>query len=525
MPAKQGTRGDWDVLVIGSGIGGLTAGAYLAGQGARVLVCEQARKPGGCFNSFTRKGYTFDGGIQGCEDIGLLLPILRQLGLDKRIELRRSRPAFAMPGFFRRLETLSDMEQIYEHLKKVFPHEAGALERIGREALALCRVMECMATAPNLLFKPWREVMAEAPGWVRSQGASLKGLPTFSRLMSRPVEEYLGTFVRDPDLIRFLAVGYRGNPAAFSLSFLYSMMDYYYPAHGGVQALPDLLARCITESGGEVRCGCLVEKILVEKGRAAGGVTRDGETFRAPFVINNGDARRTFAGMLPGEEVPEAFRRRLDRSRVSESVFSVYLGVDIPPGEIATRGCAHLFLMPTYRTRDLNEMHWNPDFFRDALLMVMVPTLQDPALAPGGKSVVILQCAASEKSLDRWGTRGGKRTEKYRALKKEVARQLIANAETVLPGLSERIELQIESTPLTLQRYTLNSEGAAVGWTYHPRETFRGGLKGVFGRSNTPVKNLYQVGHWTLSPGGAPAALLSAKLVSSVIAKRLRWGL
>jgi len=47
----------------------------------------------------------------------------------------------------------------------------------------------------------------------------------------------------------------------------------------------------------------------------------------------------------------------------------------------------------------------------------------------------------------------------------------------------------------------------------------------VFGRSNTPVKNLYQVGHWTLSPGGAPAALLSAKLVSSVIAKRLRWGL
>jgi len=524
MRAGTGRRGGWDVLIIGAGIGGLTAGAHLAGQGARVLVCEQARKPGGCFNSFTRNGYTFDGGIQGCEDMGLLLPILRQLGLDRCVELRRSRPAFVMPGFFRRLETLADLEGIYEHLKQVFPREARALERIRREALALSRVLEALAAAPNPLFTPWREAMAQAPGWARDHGASLRGLPLFSRLMRRPVEEYLGTFVRDPDLVRFLAVGYRGNPAAFSLSFLCSMMDYRYPARGGVRAVPDALAGGIAACGGEVRCGCRVEKILVEKGRAVGVATRSGEEFRAPFVINNGDARRTFDGMLPADAVPDTYRRRLARSRVSESVFSVYLGVDIPPGEIRTRGCAHLFLMPTYRTRDLSEMHWNPDFFRDALLMIMVPTLLDPALAPRGKSVVILQCAASPRFQNQWGTRGGRRTKTYRALKKAVARTLIANAETVLPGLSERIELQIESTPWTLQRYTLNSEGAAVGWTYHPRETFRGGLKGVFGRSNTPLENLYQVGHWTVSPGGAPAALLSARLVSGTIARRLRRG-
>jgi phytoene dehydrogenase-like protein len=97
---------------------------------------------------------------------------------------------------------------------------------------------------------------------------------------------------------------------------------------------------------------------------------------------------------------------------------------------------------------------------------------------------------------------------------------LIRNAEQLIPGLSKRIEVQIESTPFTLHRYTLNSAGASVGWTAHPRETFRGGLKGLFGTSNTPIRNLYQVGHWTMSPGGAPAGLMTGKIVSTVLRHR-----
>ena len=87
----------FDVVIIGSGIGGLTAGAYLAKGGAKVLVCEQGRQPGGYFTSFHRKGYTFDGGIQGCEDTGILLPMLRELDLLDRIELRYSKLAYGFP--------------------------------------------------------------------------------------------------------------------------------------------------------------------------------------------------------------------------------------------------------------------------------------------------------------------------------------------------------------------------------------------------------------------------------------------
>jgi phytoene dehydrogenase-like protein len=302
------------------------------------------------------------------------------------------------------------------------------------------------------------------------------------------------------------------------------MMDYYYPAKGGVQAIPDLLSQCIIKNHGEVRCQTLVERIIVEHGAAAGVMLKGGEMIRAPFVINNGDLRRTFSEMLPQESVPDAYGRQLHNSRVSESVFSVYLGVDMAPEHIPTQGCPHILMMPEYTAIDHNEITSHPDFYRYALIMISLPSLHDRTLAPKGKSVVILQTPASIDSLDRWGTRDGVRTRQYRAHKKRIARQVIANVEKLIPNLSERIEVQIESTPFTLRDYTLNSSGAAVGWTYHPRQTFRGGLKGLLGSSNTPVKNLYQVGHWTMSPGGAPAGFITGKIVSSTILRRLRWG-
>ncbi len=522
MEGKGSQRNDCEVVIVGSGIGGLTAGAYLAKYGIRVVICEQHRRPGGYFTSFKRKGYTIDPGIQGCEDSGLLLPMFRQLDLTHRIEMRPSRVAFVLPDLFCRLEHYSDLGCYYDHFKDVFPQETQALDRVKKEALELCRVMDAFMHFPNAMFVPVKEMLSEMPGWLMKHGLSMKGLIRFSRLLNTPIEDYLGTFIKDKRLIRLLSVGYRGNPAAFSMTFLYSMMDYYYPARGGVQAIPDLLARVITENGGEIRCKTLVERIIVENGRAVGVELKGGEVIRSRFVINNGDLRRTFSGVVPREAVPEEYRRRVcEQSSVGESVFSVYLGLDIPPEELPTQGCPHVFLMPTYDPPDLGEIDTNPDFYRKALIMISLPSLHDQSLAPPGKSVAILQSPASIRSLDQWGTSKGKRTKKYHALKKEIASQLIANTEKLIPGLSKRIELQIESTPFTLKRYSLNSDGAAVGWSAHPGEAFKGGLKGIMGTANTPTENLYQVGHWAASPGGAPLGLITGKLVSSTIRRRL----
>lgn len=515
---------NYSVIIIGTGIGGLTAGAYLTSYGIKVLLCEQHSRPGGYFTSFTRKGYTFDAGIQGCENSGLLIPMLEQLGIKKRIELKKSKVALSLPDFFHSLSEYTDLEFYYDHFKNRFPEESAGLDRVKKEAMKYCRIMDAFMNAPNIMYNSPVKTLTAMPAWFAKYAFKMGGIIKFIRLIKKPVEEYLGEFISDEQLIQLLSVGYRGNPAPFSLTFIYTMMDYYYPAKGGVQAIADLLAEYIIENGGEIRYKTEVDKIIVEKGCASGVLLKNGEKIKSDFVVNNGDIRRTFSEMISPELARGEYGNSVMESRVGESVFSVYLGVDMPAEKIPTQGCPHIFLVPSYKRIKITEMDTNPDFYGNVLLMISVPTLIDPALAPEGKSVIIIQGAASIRSFNNWGTNTGKRTQKYKELKKEVAARFISNVEKIIPGLSKKIEVQVESTPLTFQRYTLNSEGAACGWTYHPDESFRGGLKGITKNTNMGINRLYQVGHWTMSPGGAPAGLVTGKLVSGAIKKRINFG-
>jgi len=156
--------------------------------------------------------------------------------------------------------------------------------------------------------------------------------------------------------------------------------------------------------------------------------------------------------------------------------------------------------------------------------MISLPSVIDKGMAPPGKSVISLQSPASMKLEDNWRTKNGKRNKKYLELKEMVGDILIRNSEKIIPGLSKKIDYRFTASPLTLQRYTLNSMGCTAGWTYNPYETFNNGMKGVTA-FKTPVKNLYQVGHWAMSPGGAPSGFMTGKFVSSIIRQRMKWGL
>jgi len=521
MNRKVNQKYDYDAVVIGAGVGGLTTGAYLARDGVKVLLCEQHNQPGGNFTSFKRDGYYFDGGIQACEDSNLLLPMLNDLGLLNRIDLVKSKFALAMPGFFKPLTQITDFHSFYEHLISVFPDEKNPLNYLKKESMDFCHVMEAMWQMPSPLFKTWGETIKQMPSWLCKYAPCFKHLPAFLKLGKIPIDEYLAQHLSDQDLINFLSqIGYRGSPASFSIPFIYFLMDYYYPSRGGVQAIPDLLAQCITENRGEIRYKTLVDEIMVENGRATGIVLSTGETIRSRFVVNNGDVRRTYLKMLPTDSVPPSYKSRLQESSVSESAFMVYLGVDIPPEELPVQGCQHILYIPDYKAKKYNDINSDPDFFRQIVIMISIPSLHDKTLAPEGKSVINISCSASMQSLDCWGTKNGKRTQRYRAIKKEIADQLIDNVEKIIPGLSQKIEVRIEATPFTFNRYTLNDSGTTSGWTYHPRETFHKGLQGITAYK-TPLKNMYQVGHWGFSPGGAPAGFVTGKIVSSSIRRQL----
>ena len=524
MGRKKYRGYDYEAVVIGSGIGGLTAGAYLARKGRRVLICEQNHQPGGCFNSFTRKGYTFDGGIQGCEDAGMLFSMLRQLGIEDRLTLTRGKSAVATPDFFVPFPRYQELAQFYSRLESVYPQEVSGLRELNGELQRLCRFFDGVFHAPNPgfqggLFRFGRDLVK----WLVRYGLTMKEAPLFIRLCRYPFEEYLRTKFSDPRPAKMIAqTVYRGSPTGFALPFFYFFTQYFYP-RGGVQRIPDLLASYITGQGGEIRYRTTVGEILYENGRAGGVRLESGEAVRAPFVISNGDWRNTFLRMLPAEAVPADFRRRLEESDLSESMFSVYLGVDIPPEKLPVQGCQHVLYLTSYDGVEYDDVATDPDYYRRSFIMMMIPSIEDPTLAPPGKSVVILQSAAVEEFADRWGTADGKRTERYRQVKEEVADRLIANAEKIIPGLKEKIELKVTASPLTFHRYTLNSGGATGGWSKHPARTFSANLKGLM-HVTSPVKNLYLAGHWTSIPGGAPMGMMSGRLAAGLVNFRLRWG-
>jgi phytoene dehydrogenase-like protein len=513
---------DYDAVIIGSGIGGLTTGAYLAKRGRRVLICEQYRRPGGYLTSFKHKGYIFDGGTQSVEDMGMFIPMLRQLGLLERIPLSRSRFAIASEEFFCLIESIDDLGAFYDELIRLFPDERRGLSDIRDLAQRCCRLMNAvLAAAPNPVYQDLKGFLREnLPSLVRNAPA-MRGIGEFNRLFDVPLKDYLSQRINNPDVVNIICnLGFYGMPVSFGLASSTFAMDLYY-SMGGFQAVADTFVDFIEENGGEVRCKTMVEEIMVENKKAVGIRLKGGEVVRAPFVISNADMRQTFLKLLPPESVPAEYKERLRTSKVSHSMFTVFLGLDIPPQELDNRGCHHIVIFPELRGVDFAHISDDPDFYRHAPVMINIPTTHDPSLAPEGKSAMTIQYYATEDFADNWGTEDGKPTPRYKELKETIGDQMIATTEKVLPGISEYIDVKLTATPYTYKRYSLNSGGSIIGWSKHPAEALNSGFRS-FMDFLTPVKNLYQVGHWAFGPGGIPGGAMTGKLVSDIVRLRSR---
>ena len=426
---------DYDCVIIGTGIGGLVAGAYMAKQGIKVLLCEHHSQPGGYFTSFTHKGYTFDGGIQACEDMGMLSAVLRQIGVLDRIELRPTTYALASPDGLYPLRSFDQLRKFYDNLIREYPKEAKGIKKIVNDMIAYSQVMEAYCELPNPMFAPFKETMDIYKDWKKKNKNKLKPKNEFFDSMNFPVDEYLGKHILDPNLMRFFrGLMYSGTPAGFLLIFHFVEMNYLHPK-GGFQAISDALAEFIIEQGGEIRYKTLVEEILLERGRANGVRLKNGESISAQYVISNGDARRTFLKMLPAYATKESYKQKLRETPVSESGFTVFLGVDMSAEELPVQGCQHIFYVPDYEGIDLSKSLDDEKCYERAPMQISITSYHDPSLAPKGKSSIVLQSVALMDYGNKWRTENGKRGKEYRAFKKKVADQVIANLTAEASGI------------------------------------------------------------------------------------------
>jgi phytoene desaturase len=489
-------RGDsYDVVVIGAGLGGLSAAATLTRAGKRVLLVERQDGPGGNARAFRRGPYTFDPAIHVTAhgfEIEFLEGYLGALGVASSVELMTLERLYAVDVCGSRFILPVGVEAVIEYLAERFPREREGIAGYIQTCAQATR--ESQAPPPRVELKDLEAVMA--------------ALPTLFKYRTSTLQAAIDEFVGDPEAKSVLGAQwpYMGLPPS-QLSFMAGTgvwMALMEPGpvyvRGSFQKLADALAAVVIEGGGEVCYGSGASKITVDGGRIEGVTLEDGRAVRAPVVVSNADARQTFEKLLGVEHLPEGFRRRLDRMRPSVSAFMLYSASTLELDEEELAG--EVFV---YDRWDHDESWADVTAGRLGGMWLSLPTLHDRSLAPDGEHLVIFTSLMPYDIGEPW-----------QEAKPRLTEQMIDRVETLLPGFRESITFVDSATPETFEQYTLAQNGAIYGWENTPNQTLPKRLPHI-----TPVEGLFLAGHWTNPGTGSVRCLLSGlNAAAAVVGQR-----
>ena len=487
-----------DVIVIGSGIGGLTAAALLSRYGKRVTVCESHTVAGGAAHNFRRRGFEFDSGPSfycGLSDARSLNPVKQVLDIlgeslqtvpyDPLGHYHFPEGSFAVYG---------NSQRYREEVAKITPEGARQLEQFESRLLPL---YEAMKGIPTLALRAdWQLVPILLGRYLPSLWKMLPNLP----LVQSSVGDVMDSTVKDPwvrrliDVECFLLSGLKASGTiAPEVAFMLgerSSTAIEYPVGGG-SAIIDALVRGLKSWGGELRLGCHIEQIIVENGQAVGVRLRNGEILPAPVVISNATVWDTYTKLLHSEDLPASYRQAALDTPAVESFMHLHLGFR---GEGLENLTGHHVVV-----HDGNKDITVPG----NTCMISIPSVWDNSLAPENHHVV------HAYTLEPYA--GWERNGEYEEKKKEKAQTLYRAIEKVIPDIRKRVVLELIGTPLTHAAYLRRYQG-----TYGP--AIAAG-KGMFPSTNTPIKGLYRVGDSTMPGIGVPAVAASGILCANSLVK------
>jgi phytoene desaturase len=483
-PADDG----YDAVVIGSGLGGVSAAALLAKHGYKTLVLEQGEGAGGLAHAFKRGEYTFDSAIRVLAEGEMVEGLLEYLGVLNecklihidhlyRVQFPEGVSLFAPVG----------LEEFMEAHVRLFPQEEEGI----RTFFGLRRQMFLETAQMPMQLDP------------RQLGSAMEAAPTLFKYRTATLQAVLDEHLHDPKLKAIASAlwPYMGTEPARLSFFAYAqfigvLVDGPYYVQGTFQSLVDAFVTALERNGGELVLKMPVTRVLIEDGRVSGVELEGGRQIKAQLVVSNADARHTFDDLVGLEHVPRAYARRLERLKPSASACVLYGATshDVMQYE------------PAHET--FVYKHWShEDTWRDILagkpggMSMSIMTMLDPDLAPKDEHVIIITAVAPYDIGRSWND--------YRD---EYMDALLAEFEGVIPDLRKHLSLWIGGTPVDIQRFTRNHEGATYGWELVPSQI---GSKRL-GHA-TPIEGLYLSGHWTEEGPASFRVILSGVNTASKI--------
>jgi prolycopene isomerase len=484
----------WDTIIVGGGVGGLTAAAMLVKAGLRVLVLDQNPHAGGTAYVYRRKGFSFPMGPLGFSHPGSIQRSLKDIGEEREIEFHRVH--YRMRAFDLEIPFSLPFSEMRKELTRHFPSDAQGIEQFFQRMEEITSASEFQGNINPSFIKRAEETSAA---------------------------KYLSQLIHDWRLRRILgSLGtrepYSGLPLLAAMWNLMCHEGVWYPK-GGMRLFCERLAKATTgfKGGtGIIRLGTEVKMIRVEKGRVSGVTIADGTKIDGATVISNADYKTTFLKLIDPHLLPEHWRRTVSNARQTASIFQVCLGVDGSKVDLSSfREASRLIYKRSKGGLEREgELNWNasqvdPATLAGQELEVSDWSKDDRMLAPEGGSVIVIRTETNFSYFSKYRIAWRKRRLGYDEYKMGLGQALLREIENLLPGIENSVIVMDVATPLTFKDQGGRSEGAVAGWSWHyedfrddqPRELIR-----------TPIKGLYMAGYQAFSAlfmGGVPTAVES----------------
>lgn len=508
-----------DAIVIGSGIGGLTAAAILAKAGKKVLVLEQHDQAGGCCHTFIEKGFEFDVGIHYIGEMRsntVTRLLVNQItdGQLQWVDLEEEFDVVALgePGKQKYYPFRAGGPKAFkEVMLKSFPKEEEAIDKF----LAMLRDVR-----RNMMGMMMVKAM---PKWIvrlLSATGLLHYMTKYFKYARRTVQEVLDEITTNDDLKAVLAYSwgdYGSDPKHGSFALHCALINHYiygasYP-RGGASDIAFTIIPVIEKSGGRVLVRAPVSQILTDNGKAIGVQVKKGsevtELF-APLIISDAGAVNTMTKLLPQEVAMQSPISRLIGSKIDSGVacLSLFVGLSGTAKDLGIKA----YNIWAYTGNDLSGLaldYLNKPSAEEAgdsnipLLFISFPSAKDPTFQQRypGKSVCTVVTLANYEWFQKWEEeRVLKRGDEYESIKNNLGRRMWDQVLAVYPQLADKVEYFEVGSPVTNKYYIGSARGEIYGLD-HTAKRFGSPEVMMHLRPDTGIDNLLLTGQDVVSCG------------------------
>lgn len=513
------------VVIVGAGMAGLTAAAYLSRENFDVLLLDKNDRTGRLLSTFEKKGFFFDSGPRAFVNSGIVRPMLKDLGIEGRF--LENRISIGIEDQLFQVNSMSDLQKYQQILQSLYPESQADIEKIIRLMRELSGYNQVLYEFDNPNFgnvlSDRSFVLRKLLPWTFKFLHALRKFDQFNT----PMEEFVQRLSKNQSLIDVLIQHFfRNTPSYFALGYFYVYLDYFYPV-GGTGVLESLLREKICNCGGKIQ----LNKQIVEVIPSASEVV-DSEGGRYPYdqLIWAADLKTLYRSLNLVRLGPQTTRKieretqRVLASKGAESVFIMYIAVNRAPSYFQENGGAHLFYTPSRqglgernkqerlhllenfeKTSKAEVLAWLEKYLQFNTFEVSIPALRDPHLAPEGQTGIMISLLFDYDLVAKVQKAGW-----YEEFKETIENQIIAIfSDTIYKGMDQDVLFKFSSSPLTIHEIAGSSEGAITGWSFEAAPPVVNQLKNIPRSVMTPIPNVYQAGQWAYSPAGVPIAMLT----------------